>query len=144
MRETYKRLLCLITAIAVISGLFPPMRRMSRHSGVSAPPVYSTDTLIEFEDGYIQNGAVQIRPSRTSSGGKCTTVQSGGRLDNPPSSHTPDISYKINIPSAGTYYIYMRYNAANDGSDSLYVRWNGGNYVYSGVKETKNEGAGRR
>ncbi len=139
MRETYKRLLCLITAIAVISGLFPAYAADVAGNGVSAPPVYSTDTLIEFEDGYIQNDAVQIRPSRTSSGGKCTTVQSGGRLDNPPSSHTPDISYKINIPSAGTYYIYMRYNAANDGSDSLYVRWNGGNYVYSGVKETKNE-----
>lgn len=111
MRETYKRLLCLITAIAVISGLFPAYAADISGNGVSAPPVYHTDTLIEFEDGYIQNGAVQIRTSRTSSGGKCTIVPSGGRLDNPPSSHTPDISYKINIPSAGTYYIYMRYNA---------------------------------
>lgn len=63
MRETYKRLLCLITAIAVISGLFPAYAADILGNGVSAPPVYHTDTLIEFEDGYYKTALYKSAPA---------------------------------------------------------------------------------
>lgn len=130
----YKRVVCLIVTVAVLLGMAPAYA--AGGNGVTQAPVCNTDTLIEFEDGYIQRNDMEIRGSKSSSGMKCTLVPSGGRLDNPPASYKPDISYKINIPSPGTYYILMRYSAANAGCDSIYVRWNGEVYTQTGLKNT--------
>lgn len=107
-------------------------------NGVNAAPTYGTEMLIEFEDGWIRNGDVDIRPSRTSSGQNCVLVPSGGRLDNPAADYTPDISYQIEIPAAGTYTILIRYSAADTGKDSLYVQWDGGQYKQTGFALTEN------
>lgn len=130
----YKKIVCLLAAAAVLAGAMPAFA--AGGNGVTQAPTYNTDTLIEFEDGYIRRSDMEIRGSKSSSGMKCTLVPSGGRLDNPSASYTPDISYKINIPSAGTYYILMRYSAADTGRDSIYVRWNGASYTQTGLTTT--------
>ena len=125
----------LALAVVLVLGAVPSY---AADNGVNAAPTYGTETLIEFEDGWIRSGNVDIRPSRTSSGQKCVLVPSGGRLDNPAADYTPDISYQIEIPAAGTYTILIRYSAADTGKDSLYVRWDGGQYKQTGFALTEN------
>lgn len=113
-----------ISILLVLAMILPVMPVYSEEgiNDLTEAPLYGTETLIEFENGFIQGAGVKKATGVSASGG-VALVFGGEKIVNVPPETIPDASFKINIPADGTYYIYMRYHSSNTSNDSIHFMW---------------------
>lgn len=133
-----KKAVSILIILTMLISLVPAYS-LTTLAEVSEAPLYDAETLIEFENGFIQGTSVNVAKGMSASGGYAVSLV-GARLENPPVENIPDVSFKINIPSDGSYYIYMRYHSNSTGTDSFCYKWDResaeGIYNYAGTKIT--------
>ncbi len=134
MKKTVSILIILTMLVSLV-----PAYSLTVTAEVTEAPLYGTEEMIEFEDGYILGAYVNVVSGSSASGGTALAL-GGSRTENVPADVLPDVSFKINIPTEGTYYIYMRYHSSSSGTDSFHYIWDresaGGNYIYAGTAIT--------
>lgn len=93
--------------------------------------VFSTDTLIECEDGDLGNDATVIKDKKDNNpSGHAYVILStvSGMADVPSSKDKPDLKFTIKIEDKATYKLYVRVNIADDTQDSFHYRWDDGEW----------------
>ena len=119
MRKDKKLVSILLTVAMLVTML----------SGVSIPvfaAAFGVDTLVECEDGELNND-IETFKDNAASGGKYIVASKGGRLDDPDSLSKPDVRWEFEIPSDGSYTVFIRAYipgvGGDSGSDSFHFKW---------------------
>lgn len=90
---------------------------------------FSVDTLVECEDGELNNDIETVKDA-AASGGAYIVASTGERLDDPAALSDPDAAWEFDIPSDGSYTLFMRAYipgvGGDSGSDSFHFRWDDG------------------